>query len=78
MALLVKNPPAKAGDARYAGSIPGSGRATEEGLGNPLPYSCLESSLDREAWRATVHRVTKSQTQPNMCVYNTVLWWEIK
>ena len=44
------------------GSIPGSGRSPGEGNGNPLHYSCLENSMDREgAWWATVHGVTKSQ-----------------
>ena len=46
---------------RDAGSIPGSGRSTGEGNGYPLQYSCLENPMDREAWWATVHRVTKSQ-----------------
>ena len=45
------------------GSIPGSGRSSEEGNGNPLQYSCLENSMDRGVWWATVRRVTKSQTQ---------------
>ena len=62
VALVVKNLPANAGDIRDAGSIPGSGRSPEGGNGNPLQYSCLESSLDRGAWSATVHRVTKSWT----------------
>ena len=44
-------------------SIPGSGRSPGEGNGNPLQYSCLENHMDRGAWWATVHRVTKSQTQ---------------
>ena len=44
------------------GSIPGSGRSPEEGNGNPLQYSCLENSMDRGAWEATVHGVAKSQT----------------
>ena len=44
------------------GSIPGSGRSYGEGNGNPLQYSCLENSMDRRAWRATVHGVAKSQT----------------
>ena len=61
--LVVKNPPAKAGDVRDAGSISGSGRVPGEGHGNSLQYSCLENPMDREAWWATVHRVTKSQTQ---------------
>ena len=43
-------------------SIPGSGRSGE-GNGYPLQYSCLENSMDRGAWWATVHGVTKSQTQ---------------
>ena len=41
------------------GLIPGSGRSPEEGNGNPLQYSCLENPMDREAWRATVHGVTR-------------------
>ena len=44
------------------GSIPGLGRSGE-GNGNPLQYSCLENPKDRGAWKATVHGVTKSQTQ---------------
>ena len=43
------------------GSIPGSGRSPGEGNGNLLQYSCLENPLDRGAWRAIVHRVTKSR-----------------
>ena len=74
---MVKNPPAglpwwlsskeyacqclKAGDS---GSIPGSERSPGEGNGNPLQYSCLENSMERGAWWATVHEVSqKSQTQ---------------
>ena len=44
------------------GSIPGSGRSPGGGHGNPLQYSCLENPMDRGAWWATVHGVTKSQT----------------
>ena len=44
-------------------SIPGSGRSPGEGNSDPLQYSCLENSVDRGAWRARVHGVTKSQTQ---------------
>ena len=47
--LVVKNLPAKAGDVRDMGSIPGSGRSPGEGNGNPLQYSCLENPMDREA-----------------------------
>ena len=42
------------------GSIPGSGRSTGEGNGYPLQYSCLDNSIDRGAWWATIHGVTKS------------------
>ena len=52
----VKNPPASAGDL---GSIPGLGISLEEGNCNPLQYSCLENSMDRGAWQATVHRITR-------------------
>ena len=59
--LVVKNPPASAGDIRDTGSIPGSGRSPGGGHGNPLQYSCLEDPMDRGAWQATVHRVAQSQ-----------------
>ena len=59
---VVKNLPANAGEA---GSIHGSGRFPGVGNGYPLQYSCLENSIDREAWRATVHGVAKSWTQLN-------------
>ena len=59
-ALVVKNPPADAGDLRDVGWIPGSGRSPGEGNGNPLQYSCLENPMDRGAWRATVHGVTEA------------------
>ena len=62
-AALVKNPPASAGDVRDVGSIPGWGRSPGEGNGNPLQYSCLENPLNRGAWWALVHRVTKSWTR---------------
>ena len=62
VALVVKNLPAKAGDIRDAGSIPGSGRSPGGEHGNPLQFSCLENPLERGAWWVTVHRVTKSQT----------------
>ena len=45
------------------GSIPGLGRSPGEGNGNPLQYPCLENPMDRGAWWATVHRVTKSRTR---------------
>ena len=63
MALLVKNPPANAGDVRNTGLITGSGRSPGGGHGKPLQYPCLENPMDREAWWSTVHRVAKSQTK---------------
>ena len=59
--LVVKNPPANAGDARDMGLIPGWGRSPGGGNGNSLQYSYLGSPMDREAWHVTVHRATKSQ-----------------
>ena len=60
--LVVKNPPANAGDTRDMGSIPGLERSLGRGNGNPLQYSCLENSMDREAWRAPVHGASESLT----------------
>ena len=59
---VVKNPPANAGDAEDAGSIPGLGRSPRGGNGNPVQYSCLGNPMDRGAWPATIHRVAKSRT----------------
>ena len=63
LALVVKNPPANAGDGRDAGSIPGLGRPPGEGNSNPLQYSCLENSIGRGAWQTTVHGATMNWTQ---------------
>ena len=60
---MVKNSPAKAGNVRDMALIPGSGRSPRGGHGSALQYSCLENPMDRGAWQATVHGVTKSQTQ---------------
>ena len=51
-----------AGNARNIGSFPGSGRPPAEGHVNPLWYSCLENPMDRETWRAIVHKIAKSWT----------------
>ena len=59
---VVKNLPANTGDAGDTGLIPGSGRSTEGEHGNPLQHSCPEHPMDRGAWQATVHKVTKSWT----------------
>ena len=56
---VVKNPPA---DAKDAGLIPGLGRSPGGGNGNPLQDPCLKNPMNREAWKAMVHRLTKSQT----------------
>ena len=63
MELVVKNPPANAGDIRDVDSIPGLGRSPGGGHGNLLQYSCLENLRDRGAWQAMVHRVTQNQMQ---------------
>ena len=59
---VIKKPPANSGDAVDVGSIPGWGRSPRWGNGNPLQSSCLGNPMDRGAWRATVHGVSKSQT----------------
>ena len=75
--IVVKNPSSNAGDAGVVSLVPGSGGSPGEGNGNPLQYSCLENSVDRGAWWATVHGVVKSQlsthiseyTHPQRCLY---------
>ena len=57
---MVKNPPAVAGDVEDASLIPGSGRSPGGGHSYPLQCSCLENPMDRRAWWAAVHGVTKS------------------
>ena len=66
---VVKNLPAVAGGVRDMGSIPGSGSSPGKGNGNPLQYSCLEDPMDRGAWWATVHGVTRHAQQLSMHVY---------
>ena len=62
VALVVKIClPANARDFRNLGLIPGSGRSPRGGHGTPVKYSSLENPMDRRVWRATVHRITKSQ-----------------
>ena len=58
---MVKNLPANAGEAKDPGSVPGLGRSPGIENGNPLQYSCLENSMDRGVWQATVYRVANSQ-----------------
>ena len=73
-ALVVKNLPGNAGDTRDEGPIPGLGRSPGGGHGNPLQYSCLENSMDRGAWEATVHGTAKSQTQLSGLCTHTICW----
>ena len=60
---MVENPPANVGDIRDPGSIPGLGRSSEGGLGDPLQYFCLENLMNRGTRKATVPRIAQSQTQ---------------
>ena len=60
--LVVKNLPANAGDAGNLGFISGSRRSPGGGNGNPLQYSWLDNPMDRGAWQAIVHGITKSRT----------------
>ena len=60
---VVKNLPANARDTSDEGSIPGLGKPPGVGNGNPLPHSCLENSMDRGAWWATVQGVSESRTR---------------
>ena len=60
VALVVKKPPANAGDIRDGSLIPALGKSRGEGNSNPLQDSCLEHPMDRGAWYTMVHRVAKS------------------
>ena len=60
---MVKNQPANTGDARDLSSTPAWGRSLGGGRDKPLQYSCLDNPMDRGAWWATVHGLTKSQTR---------------
>ena len=59
------------------GLIPGSGRSPGEGYGKPLHYSCLENSMDRGTWWATVHQVAKSQTGLSTHTYSIIYVYSI-
>ena len=63
MVLVVKNPPADAGDVRDMGLIPGLGRSPGGGHGSPLQCSRLENLLEGRTWQAIVHGFTKNQTR---------------
>ena len=74
VALVVKNPPANAEDARDMGSIPRSERSPREGNGNWLQYSCLENSMDKGAWWATVYRVIRNWTQLSNWAHLSIIY----
>ena len=74
---VVKNFPAKAGDIRNMGSIPGSRRPPGEGNGNPLQYSRLENSMHRGPWRTTIHGVAESDTTEQLSVRARYLIYSI-
>ena len=80
VALVVKNPPAKAGDVRNVGLIPGSGRSPGGGHGNTFQYSCLENAMDRGVWSAIVLGVAKIGNDwsdlacMHACIANLQIW----
>ena len=79
MALVVKNPPANAGDVKDTGSTPVSGRSPGGQHGNPLQYSRLENPKDRIAWQALmVHRVTKSGTLKQLSMHRHIATQNVK
>ena len=72
---MVKNSPANVGDTSNAGSIPGLGRSSGGGHGNPLQYSHLENPMERGAGWTTVHRGAKSQTrQSDLAQHRNILY----
>ena len=78
VALVVKNPPANAGDAGGTSLTPGSGRVPRGGHGNPLQYSCLENPRDREVWWATVPGVEKNQARLKwLRMHACIILWDL-
>ena len=76
VSLMVKSLSTNAGDIGDLGSIPESGRSPREGNSNPLQYSCLETLMDRGAWRAIAHRVAKSQTRLKQVSMHVCLYYK--
>ena len=66
---VVKNPPANAGGTRDLGSIPGLGRSPGKGHDDPLQHFCLENSMDKGGWWATVHGVAESDMTEHACTH---------
>ena len=71
-----KDPTCQWGDVRDMGSVPGLGRSPGEGNSNPLQNSCLENSMDRGAWWAMVHGVTKNWT--GLIFFSLSVWPQVK
>ena len=78
VALVVKNPPANAGDTRGTGLIPGLGRSPGGGHGNPLQYSCLENPTDRGARQDIIHGVTKGWTHKRLSTHASSWLWNCR
>ena len=70
---VVKNPSANVGDARDMGSVPGLGRSSGGGHGNPLQYSCLKNPMERGAWWATVHGVAELEVTKDASTHVTAI-----
>ena len=74
---MVKNLSANSGNTGNVGSIPGSGRSPGVGIHKPLQYSCLENSVDREAWwvqSIRIHRVGHDRTCIQIADYHILDW----
>ena len=71
----VKNSSANVGDAKDSGSILGLGRSSGGGNGNPLQYSCLGNPMDRGAWGATVHGVSKESDKTELICHVTLFFY---
>ena len=70
---VVKDLPASVGDVKDSGSIPESGRSPKEGNGNPLQHSCLENSMGRGAWQATVRE--SQRIKHDLARMNSIYMW---
>ena len=76
VALVVKNLPPNAGDTRDVGLIPGLGRSSGGGPGNPIQYSCLGNPMDRGAQWATIRSVAKSQTSLRQLIMHAQFYFQ--
>ena len=77
--LVVKNLPANAGEVRDMGPIPGLGKPSEGGYSNPLQYSCLENSMERETWQATIQTSACMHAHKHTHIYMVVKYkWDLR